>query len=260
MCYKDNETDNYLNVSIGRCDRESKCGFHSKPNGNKTIVNIHSINSVAEPTCHNDDVIAYYSNNYCNNNFVKYLLQYFSSQQIAAAIKKYFVATSNHWNGATIFWQVDHNMNIMAGKVMLYDSQTGKRVKKPYPHINWMHKVIPVNNFVLQQCLFGIHNLYDYEYGSTICIVESEKTAIILSILFPQYLWLATGSKSNFKEALLRPLRKYKVIVYPDNLEFSCWEKKSIEFRNKGYNILCSALLESEDVSRGDDLIDLIGF
>ncbi|WP_372938062.1 DUF6371 domain-containing protein [Seonamhaeicola sp.] len=39
-------------------------------------------------------------------------------------------------------------------------------------------------------------------------IVESEKTAIIMSMFLPDFIWLATGSKGNFKYELLELLKK----------------------------------------------------
>jgi hypothetical protein len=173
-------------------------------------------------------------------------------------IQKYFIGISTYWKGATIFWQIDQEMNVHAGKAMLYDSITGKRIKKPYPHINWMHKVLNFKDFVLQQCLFGIHNLCDYEKGNTVCLVESEKTAVIMALLYPDYLWLATGSKSNLKLSLIKPLIDYKIIVYPDKTEYLDWNTKVLAFRSHGYNVICSDLLENKILHDGSDLIDFL--
>ena len=174
------------------------------------------------------------------------------------AIKKYLIGTSNHWIGATVFWQIDKNIAIKAGKIMLYNCNTGKRVKKPYNHISWMHKKLKINDFVLQQCLFGLHNLCDYATSNTICIVESEKTAVIMSIVMPSNLWLATGSKSNFKEELLQPVKDYNVIAYPDKSEFKNWQSKTEILNKLGYNIICSNVLENFNLEDGSDLVDLL--
>ncbi|NRD19512.1 hypothetical protein HNV08_05595 [Winogradskyella eckloniae] len=255
--YVDVETLEYLESTIGRCDRESKCQYHKYPSGNKTITNINNLILASEASSHPDKVIGCFGRNYTNNNFIKYLQQHFCNTDIKNVIRKYFIGTSSHWNGATIFWQVDEQMNICAGKVMLYDKNSGSRVKKPYPHINWMHRVLQIDGFVLQQCLFGIHNLCDYDKGSTVCIVESEKTAIIMSVLFPAYLWLATGSKSNLKEELLKPLKGYNIIVFPDKTEFIDWNTKVIQLKNKGFNISCSDFLEDKSIEEGSDLVDM---
>ena len=257
--YVDNVSIEYLEETRGRCDRESKCQYHLKPHGNKPLVNIDNIKiSEPEPTFINYNYVSQSMNYDSHNNFIFYLKQYFSDLQVSEVVKKYFIGNSNHWNGATIFWQINLNNKVCAGKVMLFDMYTGNRIKKPYRHINWIHKVYKINDFVLQQCLFGIHNLKDHKKDNAVCIVESEKTAIIMSIICPDYLWLATGNKANFKEELLKPLKNYNVIVYPDKSEFEDWNKKAQYLNKKGYNFSCSRFLEDKGDIEGADLVDLI--
>lgn len=257
--YVDNVSSSYLEEKVGRCDRETKCQYHLKPNGNKPLVNIENvIMTEPEPTFLNFNYVTQSLNVESDNNFILYLKQYFSDDQVSDAIKKYYIGTGNYWNGATVFWQIDENGNVHAGKVMLYDKYTGKRIKKPYSHVNWIHKVYKLKNYVLQQCLFGIHNLKNHKKGNTIFIVESEKTAIVMSMIFPEYLWLATGSKTNFKEKLLKPLKKYSVIVYPDKSEYNDWNKTILQLNKKGYNFKCSQFLEDNCEVEGFDLVDLL--
>ena len=52
--------------------------------------------------------------------------------------------------------------------------------------------------------------------GWPCAIVESEKTAIIMSEVKPEYLWLATGGKTELNVAKLRPLAGRRVILFPD--------------------------------------------
>ena len=60
-------------------------------------------------------------------------------------------------------------------------------------------------------------------------IVESEKTALILSLLCPDKVWLATGGKQNFKEQMLWPLLGYEVEVYPDADALADWYARAVE-------------------------------
>ncbi|UAB74305.1 DUF6371 domain-containing protein [Mesoflavibacter sp. SCSIO 43206] len=254
----DTLTGNYLNTIDGRCDRETKCGYFKKPESNQIVTQKNQcIIEQVKPSYHNNYLIKKLGCNYKNNHFVSYLLKHFAPIDVKQAIKKYFMGTSNHWAGATVFWQIDQNMNIKAGKIMLYDCNTGKRVKQPYNHISWMHKKLKLNQFVLQQCLFGLHNLCDYDTSNTLCVVESEKTAIIMSIIMPSNLWLATGSKSGFKEEFLQPIKDYNIVAYPDKSEFSNWDSRSKILNRKGFNIRCSNLLENKNLKEGSDLVDL---
>ena len=51
------------------------------------------------------------------------------------------------------------------------------------------------------------------------CIVESEKTAVIMSEVKPEYIWLATGGKTELNVARLKPLAGRRVILFPDTDE-----------------------------------------
>ena len=50
----------------------------------------------------------------------------------------------------------------------------------------------------------------------TVCIVEAEKSAVILSELYPQYIWLAAGGMNELQPYKFQPLKHYKVILFPD--------------------------------------------
>ena len=254
----DNETNHYLNPTDGRCDRESKCGYFKKPASN-CITNIENcITEVIQPTYHNTIVLQKFCNTKQQSNLITYLLRHFERQNVLQAINKYHICTSNYWHNATIFWQIDAKNAIHGGKIMLYNCNTGKRVKKPFNHVSWMHKQLKLNNFVLQQCLFGLHNLIRITKGDTICIVESEKTAIIMSIVIPNFLWLATGSKTGFKQEMLNPIKDYTIIAYPDKTEYQKWTETTELLNKKGFKISCSNLLEKIDIENGGDLVDFL--
>lgn len=171
-------------------------------------------------------------------------------------MQNYFLTGTNLcWNNATIFWQIDQNEKLRAGKIMLYDPSTGKRIKKPYNHINWVHKALKESNFNLNQCLFGLHRIKE-DYRKSIAIVESEKTAIIMSIVVPDLLWLATGSKQNLKARLLEPLTGRKIVLYPDKGEYEDWNRKAEELRKNGLKLEVSDILEESPMEPGSDLAD----
>lgn len=52
--------------------------------------------------------------------------------------------------------------------------------------------------------------------SSVVCIVEAEKSAVILSEKFPQYVWLATGGLGEVQPDKFRALRGHQVILFPD--------------------------------------------
>jgi len=138
---------------------------------------------------------------------------------------------------------------------MVYDGIRGKRIKEPYTHINWLHKANKEAEFNLCQCWFGLH-LANKDYQKTIAIVESEKTAIVMSIFLPDFIWIATESKQNLKFELLKPIKNRNIVLYPDKGEYRNWLSKSKELNAIGFKIAVSELMEQTNFENGFDLAD----
>jgi hypothetical protein len=190
------------------------------------------------------------------DNLTEFLKIHFSKDEVFKATQNYLITTTNHfWNSSTTFWQIDDKDKIHAGKIMQYDMFTGKRIKKPYNHINWLHNAVKEPNFNLYQCLFGLHRVKE-DYQKTIAIVESEKTAIVMSIFIPDFLWLATGSKQNLKFELLKPIKRRNIVLFPDKGEYFNWLNKATELNAIGFKIAVSELIEQTNFESGFDLAD----
>lgn len=189
------------------------------------------------------------------NKFILFLKSIFESAIVDQNTKMYNVGSSKHWEGSTIFWQVDDLKRVRYGKVMLYDQNSGKRVKEPFNHFTNIHTVLKIKDFNHKQCLFGLHLLPDNT--KPIAIVESEKTAIIMSLVDKEYLWLATGGKGNFKYEVLQPLAGKKVIAFPDVGE-TFWNEVSSRLNETGFNITISDKLENQGFPKGFDIADVV--
>lgn len=252
--YIDNWTNEYLEKYFGRCDRESNCSYHRYPEKNISIEPLHTPINKLKSTISNDQVVIH-GRNFKRNNFIQFLKKYFNDNEIKSAILKYLIGTSSLWNGAIVFWQINSKEEVVAGKVMLYDIETGKRVKTPFNHINWIHRIQKIKDFELQQCLFGLHLINEFPTAK-IAIVESEKTAIIMSLFLPEFIWLATGSKANLKKELLEVIKEFDLTVFPDKSEFENWNKKVLKLISEGFKIRCSSILENKEEEKGFDLAD----
>jgi hypothetical protein len=253
--FVDSETGNYLAENYGRCDRESECRYYSHPANEKKHFSISKTPEIIPTSYIAINTMNETETHYSQNNFVKFLMNHFTLRQVGITLEVYHIGTSKHWNGASIFWQIDSKNRVRTGKIMLYNESSGKRIKEPYNHVNWVHSVLKLKGFNLKQSLFGLHRI-NIELSNPIAIVESEKTAVIMSIVAPDFIWLATGSKSNLKEELLKPLRNRKIILHPDCGEFEDWQKVQIQLKAKGYKIAMSKLLEQMELKRGFDLAD----
>jgi hypothetical protein len=255
------ETGNYLTDNFGRCDRESECQYWATPEKeNNQRFEVKQI-TPPQPSFHSLKLLdKMYTKEAEQNNFSLFLETIFSRDQVFEAEQKYLITGCEVFRGgATVFWQIDNLERVHAGKILQYDLLTGKRIKTAEGKglINWIHSTLKLEKFILKQCLFGLH-LINESNQKTIAVVESEKTAVIMSIFKPQYIWLATGSKSGFKYDFLKPIKNYNIVGFPDKSEFEDWNKKAIELNKVGFNITINGWLEKTDYKDGTDFADLV--
>jgi len=259
--YVDTQTGKYISSIVGKCNRGNKCGYNYSPRQyfKDNYFDI-SPQVVFRPTFQEKPVSLisfeiFKSSLGEPNNFIKYLFDLFPPDVVNGLVSRYFIGTSKHWSGSTVFWQIDTQGRIRTGKIMLYNPDTGKRVKEPYDYITWIHAAHKLNNFNLKQCFFGEHLLQ--ESGKPVALVESEKTAIISSVYFPQLVWIAAGSLNNINPEKCQVLRSRNVTLFPDCKGFKKWYQRAKEM-----NFNCSDLLECKatphEHAQGFDLVDYL--
>lgn len=73
---------------------------------------------------------------------------------------------------------------------------------------------------------FGEHLLSVYP-DKVAVLVESEKSAVIGSALFPDYVWLAAGGKSQLREEKLRVLSGRTLLLFPDADAYAEWKERA---------------------------------
>ena len=71
----------------------------------------------------------------------------------------------------------------------------------------------------------------------SVCVVEAEKTAVILSEVYPEYVWLAAGGLGEVQTEKFRPLRGHKVVLFPDTdsdgIAFRRWSEAATLVMNQ---------------------------
>jgi len=275
VLYIDNATGQPIAPNVGRCNRIVNCGYHYKPHqhfeDNKHLFpEIHKIEWKPIPS-KEEEPISYISpemlkasrKGYNQNYFISWLQSLFGDQVTSKLVSRYHIGTSKHWPGATVFWQIDGQGRIRTGKIMLFNSTTGKRVRKPFDHITWVHILLRSENFNLEQCYYGEH-LLKLEPSNPVAVVESEKTAIIASVYFPQFIWLAVGSLTNINVKKCQPLQGRNVVLFPDLKGFEYWRKKCDELNDtyQTSRFFVSDLLEAKatmyEKESGLDLADYL--
>jgi hypothetical protein len=280
--YTDTERREYLPAEFGRCDREIQCGYHLNPY--KAGYGKDKDATLAPPPRRTPattppppakraslpaNLVAQALAKQGECNFGLWLAGLIGKAQAAALLAKYRVGYSDHWQGATVFFQVDTSGRFRAGKVMQYNSTTGKRVKEP-PRISWLHSVHKLENYELRQTLFGAHLLHQRP-TAPVGIVESEKTAILAAAALPKYVWLASGGLSNLKPDRCKELAGRAVFLFPDlsaakegtATAFDKWQAVGAELaRVLGCKVRTTDLLERvarpEQRAAGFDLADFL--
>lgn len=289
VLYIDTKTGQPLHPSVGRCERRSKCGYEYKPHEffrdnpsakpkddwkpayvkpiSQSVPEINYLpSSLLVTDTHRD-----------RNNLFRFMDKEFGKAEANHVFDAYRVGTSRHWKNndglATIFPQIDDKGRLCQLKVMAYNPFTGKRMKKQDQAELWSDKAqkyIPdirpmdkiwfagktlLRNYEanLQQTFFGCHLI---KASSQIGIVESEKSALICSILMPEITWIATGGCNGCKwteSAVFQPLSGKRVVLYPDAGMLAKWEEKAVILRNNGIDATvsraCEGLLDNWDIA-----------
>ena len=212
---------------------------------------------------------------------------YLSEEQMLRAAQRYRLGRSR--DGGVIFWQIDTLGEIFDGKIMYYRADCHRDHSR---HPQWVSNRL--KRYYLKDdeelmaaipsyhCLFGTHLLKTLSDsggehksslsredlgGSTIAVVEAEKTAVIMSEVKPQYLWMAAGGLFELTADKLFPLRRHHVVLFPDTdpdlKAYTRWYHVAREARRQfGCDISVSPLLElratRDQKQRKIDLVDYL--
>ena len=131
-----------------------------------------------------------------------------TTEQMHHATQRYHLGKTK--SGQPIFWMIDDMMTPLDAHIG--DGWISKLLKRRDPILDFWHA---------QHCLFGLHLLTETHLSGTIptfktiSIVESETSAIVLSELFPESLWMAYTTTSHLYPELLAPLEGQTVTIYP---------------------------------------------
>ncbi len=132
----------------------------------------------------------------------------------------------NYLIGATrrsdvIFWQVDERGRVRGGHIMQYGPDGHRLGYQGWTHVPLIREGRLPPDWQLYQCLYGEH-LLAWRRQAHVCLVESEKTALVMAALHPDQLWLATCGCSGLSAEKVAPLRGRRVTLFPDS---GCYQK-----------------------------------
>jgi hypothetical protein len=161
--------------------------------------------------------------------------------QMLRAVLRYRLGCSR--SGGVIFWQIDQHEETYNGKIMYYRPDC-HRDKNHNP--NWVGSILARRygwkDTTSRHCFFGLHQLSNSPFAHTdaiklldekyeplppchsepsrgispIAVVEAEKTAVIMSEAYPQFMWMACGGLNQLQPDKFRPLRGHNLVLFPD--------------------------------------------
>ena len=152
--------------------------------------------------------------------------------------------------------QIAKDGTVRAGKSIPYKPDGHRDKDDPYP-ANWLHKSQAWRGYYegveLQQCYFGEHLLIT-KPTAPVVIVESEKTAAVLSQFSKTWVWLASGGSQGLKNPdKNKALQGREVWLLPDHGQY--WNWATIAHEN-GWQIFDQ--IEKNPIFPGCDILDLL--
>lgn len=263
--YVDRETGVELSEDCGICDHRNRCGYHYTP---KQFFQDHpemKERKVWEPSPYvlSRPQVVYMpemveQTEFFDIRWAEKMSQRkstfrtwmeslpFPAERIQEVLSEYYVGASSfdvvvrggNYGPAAVFWMIDEQMRVHDAKLIAY-SCDGHRVEgwgnsarslcekaKEGPQLEQTEKV-----------LFGLHLTSRYP-EKKVCIVESEKSALICACAFPEYVWVATGGCGNLNQERLRPLMNRTLVIYPDSGIYDKWQRIMHESGHKRYHVV----------------------
>lgn len=241
----------YLSDEVGRCDHEQSCGYHYKPSeffqdhpwrADNTPHHLPrqrptpppplplqplSMNLVERSHSTRSAFWQWFAGD-CTR------LLGFDPQTVLRIYDDYRIGATRH--GEVIFWQIDELQRVRSGHIMPYGPDGHRQGWQSWTHSRLEKRGELPEGYQLQQCLFGQH-LLPQRPDAVVCIVESEKTALVMAGHCPEHLWLATCGSSGLNADKLECLRGRRFTLFPDSGCYEKWQKAMQQTSGLQYNI-----------------------
>ena len=226
----------YIADDVGKCDHQHSCGYHYKPSeyykdnqwdaerddGNDTTKHCTPVILPPFQAMPMEYVVRSHSP---RSTFWQWLSTDVAhrlnipSGQIQRVYKDYHIGATRM--GDVIFWQIDQRQQVHGGHIMQYRADGHREGFQGWTHIPLIRKGLLPLDWQLYQCLYGEHLLCKYP-DAHVCLVESEKTALVMAAYMPQHLWLATAGSGGLSAERVKCLAGRNVTLFPDS---GCYEK-----------------------------------
>lgn len=265
--YVDTQKDfAYVADEVGKCDHQHSCGYHYKPSeyfrdnqwARETGIRIEShIRPIELPPFRPLPWEYVRRSHSPHSTFWDWLTIVaaprigISEETLRRVYQDYHIGATRRGN--VIFWQIDSQGLVHGGHIMQYGSDGHRHGFQGWTHIPLIEQKLLPQDWQLHQCLFGEHLLPQHPEAH-VCIVESEKTAILMAAYLPKHLWLATAGSGGLSPEKMKCLAGRRVTLFPDSGCYRKWKEKMQHTTGIDYNVSDKL----EDLPPNTDLADLL--
>ena len=193
-----------------------------------------------------------------------------TTEQMRHAAERYHLGKTR--SGQPIFWMIDDMMTPLDAHIMP-NTWMSMLLKKREPLLKYWQ---------IQHCLFGLHLLMSdvrclkddvvnhasltVNRDPPICSVESEQSAVVLSELFPECIWMAYATTLHLSPDLFAPLEGRNVTLFPrtdPTLSTFLFFEDLVDVTRRQYDIditVDSTLEDHATADQKDRCIDILDF
>lgn len=212
--YLDTESGELMSPEYGRCDRINSCGYFKYPNFGQAKVFQANFTPPVQQVYIDKKYVEGCMVWYDKNPFTKCLISKFG-EQAREVLYSYYIGTTKALG--TIFWCINGDMVCTSGKVITYVEEDTKDSIAPFRDKS-RHPYYPYKkDDGYFPCFFGQHLV---KKDSILWIVESEKTAILCALKWPDFTWISAGGAGGAGVAKVKALKdsgfKGIVNIMPD--------------------------------------------
>lgn len=257
----------YVSDDVGRCDHEQSCGYHYRPSEyfrDKPWLRDHEDDwkrplprPVVPPKpqplleldmgmvlgCHSPMSTFW---QWMQSRVAHHLGV--TSADVQRVFDQYLIGTTRESD--VIFWQIDHLQRVLTGHIMCYGPDGHRLGRQSWVHFRLQQQGQLPLSYQPPKCLFGEH-LLAIRPTAPVAIVESEKTALVMALKMPEFLWLATAGCGGLTKEKMAPLTgrqgqtttgpssltSRKVLVFPDSGCYEKWQQQLAQVKGLNYSI-----------------------
>ena len=266
--YVDTHNDcQYVADEVGKCDHQHSCGYHYKPSEyfkdhqwakeHYRSMPKKAFTPPPQPPFRPLPMEYVVQSHSVQSTFWQWLTTDagrrlgLTEERLQQVYDDYMIGATPR--GHVICWQVDTLQRVHGGHIMQYGADGHRKGYQGWTHIQLIRQGLLPQDWQLYQCLYGEH-LLGVHADKHVCLVESEKTALLMALSDPSHLWLATAGSGGLAKEKLACLRGRRVTLFPDSGCYEKWSQRMLLTEGIDYNI--STHLEHYPANT--DLADLL--